>query len=166
MNVNILSQNEAVALAKQQMCLNKTKLVAMDYNWGPPIGGRFDTDHMNFWAKVKTSETGKLYLQGMQYNLGWNINTPFTLVGNFVENNSSNEFSLYQLSLGSSQYAFPQEFVLRFDADNGNQYYDNNGGNNYQISPSVGYGSSALCDDTIIFDLGEIIGYKMYSAIL
>jgi hypothetical protein len=29
--------------------------VAIDYNWGPPISGRFDVDFLQIWAAAKTS---------------------------------------------------------------------------------------------------------------
>lgn len=164
MDINILTKKEAISLAKQQFCVKKNiKLVAMDYNWGPPISGRFDKDRMNFWAKVKTHEKGKLFLQGKSHEFIWNINIEFKQVDCFVEKNSSDEFMLYKLSLGESQSSFPVEFVLRYETDSGIQYYDNNEGNNYHITPWKGCGSSAICDEEIIFDLEEIKGYRMNS---
>jgi hypothetical protein len=161
MEINVLSKKEVVALAKQQNYPDTVKLVSIDFNWGPPISGRFDTDRMNLWAKVKNTEKGKLYMQGKNLHGNWDIHIPLQKIGSYKENDSENKFTLYNLSLNDSS-KFPVEFVLRYETESGNKYYDNNNGRNYVLTPYQQYGSSVICADSILFDLGEIKYYKMY----
>ncbi len=159
-NINEMTKKQAIALAAQVNSAT-VKLVAMDYNWGPPISGRADSDSMNFWVKVKCEEEGKLFLQGKTVSGGWDLDIEFKKVGSYKEKNSSNKFTLYHLSM-NAQYQFPEEFVIRFNTKTETEYYDNNLSENYSISPFGGWGGSVICSKKAIFDLGEIRKYDMY----
>ena len=42
MDVPLMTPDEALALAKQ-VARDTVQLVAVQYNWGPPVSGRFET---------------------------------------------------------------------------------------------------------------------------
>lgn len=163
MSVYALSQNDVEALAAQT-AQGMVHLIAVDYNWGPPIPGRFDTDFLRIWAVAQgDGSTGAVFLQGAQQGK-WSINTRlgFQRVLS-APTQSPSTYGLYFLELGSS-YGFPDEFVIRFDKD-GTSYYDDNGGfgHNYHLVPNQGHGASAIAGAEAIFALPDISPTRLFS---
>jgi hypothetical protein len=167
MAIYSLTSDQVIALA-QQIARGDVRFIAIDYNWGPPRSGRFDTDWMHLWAVTNTARgRGILYLQGKGTGREneWYINAPFTFIVNITNipyQLHGVEYSLYHLEL-RSQYDFPVEFVLRFDADDGSTYYDNNNCQNYKIlNPWNGRGLSAIGTDKAIFYVGDILPCRLF----
>jgi hypothetical protein len=161
MAVYALTDDQVVALAKQK-ARGDIRFIAIDYNWGPPVSGRFDTDWMRLWAVTKaTLAGGILYLQGTKSANKWDINAAFTSIAD-ITNKNNTQYCLYHLEL-SGQYEFPVEFVLRFDANDGSIYYDNNNHQNYKILNAYqGRGLSALGTDKAIFDFDGILPCHLF----
>jgi hypothetical protein len=159
MPVYALSNDQVIALAKQK-AQGHVKFIAIDYNWGPPISGRSDTDWMHLWGvSSEDSERGTLWLQGTRWDYKWDLNIPFSFILKLIIENEV-EYFLYYLALPGD---FPIEFVLRFDTVDGPTYYDNNHGKNYKIPNSYqGRGLSALGTVDAIFDFDRILPCHLY----
>jgi hypothetical protein len=160
MSIYALTQDDALSLARQ-LPVDGVRLLALDYNWGPPISGRFDTDYLNVWAGVSGQPEGTLFLQGQGVNGSWDVELPFQPVG-IVPGQGGAAVTVYSLAVGS-QYQFPQQFVLRFDLAGGGSIYDNNGGRNYALVPYLGRGASAVSTAEAIFALSGITPYRLYA---
>jgi hypothetical protein len=162
MSIRALTGDDALALAKQTAG-GTIHLVAVEYNWGAPVSGRYDTDFFNIWAAVSANVgMGTLFLQGRAANGEWSINTPFERTGSFTTPSGA-AFGFFSLAL-QSQTMFPTEFVLRFASGNGETRYDNNQGTNYHIEPFRGWGVSAVRKDEAIFALGGIAACQLLRA--
>jgi hypothetical protein len=162
MPVRALTGGDALTLAKQTAS-GAVHLVAVEYNWGPPISGRFDTDFFNIWAAVWAGVgAGSLFLQGKNTNGEWSINIPLEWTASFM-NSDHVKYEFFSLAL-EYQSAFPTAFVLRFESNNGDTSYDNNRGCNYSIEPWRGWGVSAIRKDEAIFDLGQVVGCRLFWA--
>ena len=98
MAVYALTSDQVVALAKQK-ARGDIRFIAIDYNWGPPVSGRFDTDWMRLWAVTKaTLAGGILYLQGTKSANKWDINAAFTFIAD-IANKNNTQYCLYHLEL-------------------------------------------------------------------
>jgi hypothetical protein len=159
-DIHALTAVEALTLA-QQTARGEVRLIAAEYNWGPPISGRFDTDFMHIWAAARVG-TGSLFLHGQRTNGDWSIDIPFERAASFTTPDHV-DYDFYSLTLGSPQ-DFPTQFVLRLDRGNGENRYDNNNGENYRIEPYRGPGVSAIRHGAAIFDLGRILPCKLFWA--
>jgi hypothetical protein len=160
MSVYALTQADADALA-QQIPVDGVRLLGLDYNWGPPVGGRFDTDYLNVFAGVAGELPGTLYLQGQGVGGAWDLELPFERVGT-VQGEGNAVVTVYALSVGQ-QSQFPQQFVLRFDVVDGPSLYDNNGWRNYALVPYGGRGATAVSTPQAIFTLNGITPYNLLS---
>lgn len=153
-----ISQDEVKALATQ-IAEGVVKLIAVDYYWGAPVPGRYDTDFLRIWAVAQSDgSAGKVFLQGAGVNNDWSINTELQF-----QKTIKDSYGLFYLELGY-QYEFPTQFVIRFDAGDGNQYYDNNGGygRNYHLVPYHYRGVSAISGSDAIFLLPAISPVQLY----
>ena len=157
MPIYALTNDQAIALAKQK-ANGHVKFIAIDYNWGAPISGRFDTDWMRIWGvSIDDPEVGTLYLYGTKDDYKWDVNIPFAPMSN-LENP---QYFLYYLEL--NRIDFPVEFVLRFDRKDGTSYYDNNNEKNYRIlNANQGRGLSGIGTAEAIFDFESIIPCHLY----
>ena len=162
MDVPLMSTDEALALATQ-VARDTVQLVAVQYNWGPPVSGRFDNDFMNIWAAAQEpARPGSVLLHGAHANGDWSIETPFDRAASF-SNPAGIDYQLFSLALGSAN-DFPAQFVLRFDDGNGNVHYDNNHGANYVVEPYRGWGLSSVRSGAYILDLGRILPCQLFLA--
>jgi hypothetical protein len=164
--VYAISQNDVEALAAQT-AQGIVKLIAVDYNWGPPVGGRYDEDFLKIWAVSQGDSTsGKVYLQGAK-NGDWSINIPLAFQKMIPIASQHLNYGLYFLELGS-QYQFPTQFVIRFDTNDGKSYYDNNGGcgSNYKLTPYQSRGVSVISSPDALFALSDITPIKLYTKTL
>jgi hypothetical protein len=161
MSVYALTQADADALA-QQIPVSGVQLLGLDYNWGPPVSGRFDTDYLTVLAGVSGGLSGTLYLQGQGTDGSWNLELPFEPVGMVRGAGESVEVMVYALSVGQ-QSQFPQQFVLRFDVADGPSLYDNNDWRNYALVPYGGRGATAVSTPRAIFALNGITPYNLLS---
>lgn len=159
MSIYALSGSDATSLA-QQIPVDGVRLLGVDYNWGAPVSGRFDTDYLNVWAGVSGQPSGSLFLQGQGVNGSWDLELPFEVQGP-VQGEGSAVVTVYSLSVGN-QNQFPQQFVLRFDFSDGGSIYDNNGWRNYALVPYGGRGASGVSTPQAIFQLGGITPYRLY----
>ena len=51
-----ITEVDALDIARQSVAPSAaTQLVAVDYNWGPPVSGRFDSDFLQIWAAARTA---------------------------------------------------------------------------------------------------------------
>ncbi|MGK3958974.1 hypothetical protein WMF38_38695 [Sorangium sp. So ce118] len=157
MMITALTQDHALSLARQRP-LASVELVAVDYNWGPPISGRYDSDYLNLWAVVGGDMEGTLYLQGQEMDGEWSINAPFKFIQTVQGHDSLLRFHALKLE---SMSQFPREFVLRFDGRNGHVTYDNNRGSNYRLEPYLRRGASAIATSKAIFVLNGITRYQL-----
>lgn len=161
--VYAISQNDVEALAVQT-AQGIVKLIAVDYNWGPPVGGRYDEDFLRIWAVSQGDSTsGKVYLQGSK-NGDWSINIPLAFQKMIPIASQHLNYGLYFLELGS-QYQFPTQFVIRFDTNDGKSYYDNNGGcgSNYKLTPYQSKGATAISGPDSLFTFSDITPIKLYT---
>ena len=160
MSIYALTQDDAISLARQ-VPVDGVLLLAVDYNWGPPISGRFDTDYLNVWAAVSGQPSGSLFLQGQGVDGAWDLELPFQPVGQ-VQGEGSGTVTVFSLQAGE-QSQFPQQFVLRFDFADGSSIYDNNGGRNYALVPYQGRGASGVSTTEAIFVLNGITPYRLFA---
>ena len=148
---------KSLAYQKGELYLNRTNkviFIAASGNWGPPISGRFDTDFFDLWAAAAADDKGAVVLQGARNGV-WNIQSPFQLA------EKTEQFNLYKIHL-PGQYDYPDEFVIRFDTEEG-PFYDNNNGQNYRIKAWGGYFASAALVDRYIVDFGDIHSVRLYN---
>jgi hypothetical protein len=177
MAVQALTADEAMALATQLFLDDAVALIAVEYNWGPPISGRFDEDFLHLYAATNgETQVGDLYLQGRgDGDQHWSINEPFQFLT--TVHSPTSRFAFYALAAT----VFPVEFVLRLDRYDGQQRYDNNHGANYHVVPQHGRGGSALSVSLRVTDertntsaetrqalvqFGKIIPFQLYWASL
>ena len=159
MPVRALTGDDALTLAKQTV-RGTVCLLAVEYNWGPPVSGRFDTDFLNVWAAVSAGVgAGSLFCRVGALT----VSGPSTPFERTVARLGDADYGFFSLAL-QSQSLFPTDFVLRFESDNGETSYDNNQGGNYHIEPWGGWGISAVRKDEAIFSLGQIVACKLFWA--
>ncbi|HET7460021.1 MAG TPA: hypothetical protein VFJ82_02190 [Longimicrobium sp.] len=161
MSIQALTQDDALSLARQSS-VDGVRLLALDYNWGPPVSGRYDSDYLNVWGVVPGEADGALFLYGQQVNGGWDLNLPFQRV-EVVQDRDGRPVTLFALSEGS-QNQFPTQFVLRYDPAEGPPQYDNNGGWNYELIPYLGRGATGVSTPDAIFVLNGITPYGLKAA--
>jgi hypothetical protein len=161
MSVYALTQADVQALA-MQIPVDGVQLLGVDYNWGPPVSGRFDTDYLTVLAGVSGGLAGTLYLQGQGVDGSWDLELPFEEAGMVRGSGQNVEVMAYTLSVGQ-QSQFPQQFVLRYDVAGGPSLYDNNGGRNYALVPYGGRGATAVSTPQAIFALNGITPYHLLS---
>ena len=165
MTIYALTEEHALALAEQKhIRINSVSLTAIDYNWGPPVSGRTDTDWMHIWACwAGDPESGLLYLQGTQWDNKWDINIPFRVVDTIAHRHLSPDIvTLFYLDV---KMPFPNEFVLRFEHKEGRKFYDNNNSKNYVIPGRIGgrwRGLSVLATKDAIWDFDKIMTCRQY----
>jgi hypothetical protein len=109
MSISALTQDDALSLARQ-IPVDGVRLLGVDYDWGPPVSGRFDTDYLNVWAGVSGQPSGNLFLQGQRVDGSWDLELPFQIVGP-VQGEGRAVVTMYSLSVGSQSH-FPQQSVL------------------------------------------------------
>jgi hypothetical protein len=165
MAIYAMTEEHALTLAAQKpIGINNISLTAIDYNWGPPVSGRFDSDWMHIWACwAGEPDSGLLYLQATQWDNKWDINIPFRVVGTVAHRYlSPNIVTLFYLDVKSP---YPSEFVLRLDHKEGYKLYDNNNNDNYMIPGRIGgrwRGLSALATKEAIWDFDTIVTCTPY----
>lgn len=126
-------------------------LVALDYNWGPPVSGRFDTDFVQIWAAARKDlqpREVKLLMTSYWQPQSWTEHLSFKHLGD------CDTHSLYFLEV-----AHPvSEFVIKLETENYQVYYDNNGGYgvNYRLIPYSGRGTTAVAGEGAIWNLKAI----------
>lgn len=144
----------------EQVVGNQTRvaLVALDYNWGAPISGRFDYDFCQIWAAARLDlrpQCLKLLANYDQYGptQSWSDKLAFELV---KDCGSHRLYFLHVRSLFT-------EFAIKLETENGQDYYDNNGGfgRNYRIVPHSGRGTTAVAGDGAIRFLKDIVPVTM-----
>jgi hypothetical protein len=131
-------------------------LVALDYNWGPPISGRFETDFLQIWAAADTRiEPRAVKLRG---NGG--PDKAWIELGTFQHVKDCGAWQLYLLDAPGSLVT---EFVIELHSADGSVYYDNNGGYgvNYRLTPYRGRGTMAVAGDGAIRMFGGFVGYHL-----
>lgn len=129
--------------------------LAMDCNWGAPVSGRFDTDYCAIWAAAKCAKDAKVYIYGRHGgSAAWDIKTEMIPEGELL-----NGYCLFKKEL-SSQFEFPEEYVILLEKD-GQPYYDNNAGRNYYVKPYYGHTASFICDGSTFYDFNDNRPYKM-----
>ena len=156
MNPFTLTESSAVEILSPNLGTNiPVLLVAIDYNWGPPIPGRFDADFLQIWAAAKTSIGPKtVRLLG---NYGPNDTWVDDLQLQHVKD--CGERQLYLLDQGPA--GLSSEFVIKLETTNGQVYYDNNGGVNYRLVPYVGRGTSAVAGEGAIWSFPGFVNYHL-----
>jgi hypothetical protein len=151
-----LTESSVVDILSQNPSTNGPVLfVAIDYNWGPPVGGRFDEDFLQLWAAVKTEIGAKTVRLLGNYGLNW------TWVDDlqFQHVRDCGERQLYLLwGVGSR---LPTEFVIKLEAADGQVYYDNNGGSNYRLKQYGGRGTSAVAGEGAILNFEGFVNFRL-----
>jgi len=152
-----LTLNEANATdLLEQIVKERTPvaLVALDYNWGAPVSGRFDRDFYQIWAAARIDlrpKCMKLLANDDQiYSpASWSDKLTFDFV---------KDCKTHRLYLLCGQNLFSQ-FAIKLETEDGQVYYDNNGGFgvNYRINPHSGRGTTAVAGDGAIWDLKGIV---------
>ena len=153
-----LNQANARDILEQSKSSSPITLVALDYNWGPPVSGRFDRDFYQIWAAARLDlrpRTVKLVSNIEQYwqPQKWSDKPAFTPV------EDCGDYRLYFLSAPT----YFSEFVIKMETGDGQTYYDNNGGFgiNYRIMPHSGRGTTAIAGDGAIYKLTNITAIKL-----
>eukprot|EP01124_Arcella_intermedia_P010581 TRINITY_DN170_c0_g1_i2.p1 TRINITY_DN170_c0_g1~~TRINITY_DN170_c0_g1_i2.p1 ORF type:complete len:416 (-),score=78.37 TRINITY_DN170_c0_g1_i2:63-1277(-) len=117
----------------------KIRFIAIDYHWGPPISGRFDTDFMQIWVAVASQTQPKsVQVHGRAHGESeWTVDLPLSFVKAL-----SPAYDLYYLR---TEWGLPVEFVLKLVSQDGSVHYDNNGGygQNYLLNRCGGRYTSA-----------------------
>ncbi len=131
-------------------------LVALDYNWGPPVSGRFDRDFLQMWAAARIDlrpRAVKLLGNYEQYRGGRRIWSD-RLMFDYVK-----DCDTHKLYLLSDVDGLSSEFVIKLETEDGHIYYDNNGGYgvNYRIVPYQGRGTTAVAGEGAIWSLKGIV---------
>jgi hypothetical protein len=126
-------------------------LVALDYNWGPPVSGRFDTDFVQIWAAARQDlrpRELKLLMKPYSQPELWTEELTFKHVSNQTAH------GLYFLELSFAVL----EFVIKLYTEDEQVFCDNNGGFgvNYRLTPYSGRGTTAVAGEGAIWNLKEI----------
>ena len=156
MNKFTLTESSVVDILKPNLSTNAPVLfVAIDYNWGPPISGRFDEDFLQVWAAAKTEIGAKtVRLLG---NYGPNRTWVDDLLFEHVRDCGKRQ--LYLLLRGYNP--LPTEFVVKMEAADGQVYYDNNNGSNYRLEPYKGRSTSAVAGEGAIWSFEGFVNYRL-----
>ena len=131
-------------------------MVALDYNWGPPVSGRFDTDFVQIWAAARIDlhpRQVKLLLKYHWQPQNWSEDLAFSHICD------RDTHSLYFLGI-----PFPiAEFVIKLETENSQFFYDNNGGYgcNYRLEPYSGRGTTAVAGDGAIWNFPTITQVRL-----
>jgi hypothetical protein len=136
-------------------------LVAIDYNWGPPVSGRFGVDFVQLWAAAKSNigpKTVRL-LGNCGPNHTWVDDLQFQHV------RDCGERQLYLLvqqgPIGRGPDPLPTEFVIKLETADGQVYYDNNNGSNYRLKPYLGRSTSAVEGQGAIRIFEGFVNYRL-----
>lgn len=137
-----ITKEVAIEIAKNiPKTSEKVRFVAIDYNWGPPIGHRTDTDFIQLWVvTTNKSKPKEVSLIGVYQNMkNWDVKHQLS----FVTRIEDSDYDLYFLNLETSR--LPIEFVIKLECQDGSVHYDNNGGYgvNYKLLPYQGRYTSA-----------------------
>lgn len=156
MNSFTLTESSVVEILSSNLDTNiPVLLVAIDYNWGPPISGRFDVDFLQLWAAAKTSIGPKTV------RLLGNYGPKHTWVDDlqFQHVRDCGERQLYLVDQGSA--GLSTEFVIKLETTNGQVYYDNKGTANYRLEPYIGRGTSAVAGEGAIWSFPGFVNYHL-----
>jgi len=153
-----LKESDAVDILKSMPKTHeKVRFVCIDYNWGPPISGRYDKDFLQLWVAVKSDvDPETVSLEGcFNGDKSWNAYDEF----NFVKN--VDDHKLYFLQTESDR--LPVEFVIKLECTDGSVHYDNNGGygRNYRLSPYQGRFTSAHAGEDHIHIFPSFVHYSI-----
>jgi hypothetical protein len=122
----------------------KVRFIALDYNWGPPMGHRCDVDFLQLWViATNKSKPKEVSLIGVYQNMkNWDVKLKLDFVSRVDA-----DYDLYFLNLETSR--LPVEFVIKLECQDGSVHYDNNGGYgvNYKLLPYQGRYTSAHAGD-------------------
>ena len=154
MEIQALTTEEALALARQ-VAHAPVQLIAVEYNWGPPVSGRFDDDFLHLWAAAYASPPSAVFLHGERSNGTWSIDLPLAKLAAFGSATGA-AYEFFGLSL-RAQHDFPRQFVLRAERADGSVAYAKDHGQNYRIQAHQGRGLSAIRKGRVIYDLGRIV---------
>ena len=179
LNKFTLTESSVIDILSQNVSANDpVALVAIDYNWGPPVSGRFDVDFLQIWAAAKTSIGPKTVRLLGNYGVDYPGHTgpstsrpPDPTYGIWVDDlqfqhvKDCGEHQLYLLlRSGGSAPLLPTpltylEFVIKLETTNGQVYYDNNGefAANYGLKPYLGSGTSAVAGEGAIWNFKDPI---------
>ena len=155
-----LTESNVIDILRPNLSTNiPVLLVAIDYNWGPPVGRRFDVDFLQIWAAAKTSIGPKTVRLLGNYgpNQTWVDDEQFQHV------KDCGERQLYLLQSYPRPTPTYFEFVIKLETTNGQVCYDNNGGFgvNYRLKPHVGLGTSAVAGDGAIWNFGGFVNFRL-----
>jgi hypothetical protein len=161
LNAITLTQSDVVDILDQTRHQTPVHLVAVDYNWGPPVSGRFDTDFIQIWAVVqkdvqpRSVRLLKLNRQVGQSPPDWSNQLEFERV---------EDCKTYQLYLFNDPRGLSTEFVIELETTDGQRYYDNNGGYgvNYRLAAYSGRGTTAVASSEAIYNLKGIASVSLF----
>lgn len=155
-----LSEENAIDLLEQTVSpMVAVALVAVDYNWGAPVSGRFDSDFLQIWAAARIDlHPRPPKLVGNYDRFGPSVNWSDKYA--FERVRDCGTHALYFLN---NALALGTEFVIMIEAEDGCVYYDNNGGYgvNYRLSPYGGRGTTAVNSGEAIVQLNGIVPIKL-----
>lgn len=156
-----LTEADAATLLQQTVARSTpVALVALDYNWGPPVSGRFDNDFLQIWV------AGRLDLHPQEIRL----------IGNYGRHLDSMKWSdelafRYMRNCGthglyylSNAVGLATELAVMMVCENGCIYYDNNGGygKNYRLIPYRGRGTTAISCEHAIVRVKDIVAVQLH----
>jgi hypothetical protein len=129
-------------------------LVALDYNWGAPVSGRFDQDFYQIWAAARIDLRPKSLKLLANYDQLWSAQS----WSDKLSFDSVKDCGTHRLYFLYAQGCV-SEFVLRLETEDGPVFYDNNGGFgvNYRIAAHSGRGTTAVAGDGAIRNLKGIV---------
>lgn len=152
-----LTESDVIDLLTPSLTSNEPVLmVAVDYNWGPPISGRFDVDFLQVWAAPRSD------LRPRRVSLLGNYG-PQGAWSNALALRQVRDLGTRQLYLLDSAAGLATELVIEMEAGDGTLYYDNNGGYgvNYRIARYQGRGASAIAGADAIRALAEPTSFRL-----
>ena len=161
MELEALTTQDALALARQ-VAHAPVQLIAVEYNWGPPVSGRFDVDFVQLWGAAHAHPGAKVVLHGERCDGSWSLDLPLIRLAAF-SSGSGSAYELHGLTLRAQQ-EFPRQFVLRLERADGHVAYADDQGRNYHIPPHQGRGLSAIRKGPVIYDLGRIVPCRLLHA--
>ncbi len=153
MSVELFTQKDVEAIAVQMVApLPPVAVVAVQYNWGPPVPGRFEADFLEIWVAAAGERPGEVALHGAREGR-WGIEKELAFRSTVM--GEEGPLSLYCLTDGIDM---PDEFAIELLDREGGRHWDNNGGYgcNYRLTPYRGHGASVIVADQAICRLSAI----------
>ena len=157
MSLELFTQMDVEAIVGEMSELPAVAVVAVQYNWGPPISGRFDTDFLEVWVAAVGTRPGAVWLHGAR-NGQWNVDRELPYRSTVMAGGTP--VSLYSSNEGG---AMPDEFCVQLIGESGHSHWDSNGGFgiNYHLVPYQGYGASVIVAEEAICRLPGIESLRL-----